>query len=44
MWNRFARFANSFHHFGLWEWLAVFAVAVVIGVMCMKGFGSRSNY
>jgi hypothetical protein len=26
------------------EWLAVGAVAIGIGLLCMRGFGSRSNY
>jgi hypothetical protein len=26
------------------EWLLVLAVAIVIGVVCMRGFGSRSQY
>jgi hypothetical protein len=27
-----------------YDWLWVFGVAVAIGVMCMRGFGSRKNY
>jgi len=26
------------------EWIAVFVVALVIGYLCMRGFGSRANY
>lgn len=32
------------NHMGMWEWFFVTLVVVVIGMMCMKGFGSRSNY
>lgn len=26
------------------EWVLVLGVVIVIGLVCMKGFGSRSNY
>jgi hypothetical protein len=26
------------------EWLVVLVVAMVLGFLCMRGFGSRSNY
>jgi hypothetical protein len=26
------------------QWLLVLAAAIVIGVICMRGFGSRSQY
>ena len=26
------------------QWLVVFVCIVVIGFVCMRGFGSRSNY
>ena len=26
------------------EWMLVLLVAVAIGVFCMRGFGSRTNY
>ncbi len=26
------------------EWIAVFAVALFLGYLCMRGFGSRANY
>jgi hypothetical protein len=31
-------------HLSREEWLVVFVVAVVIGVLCMRGFGSRTRY
>ncbi len=26
------------------EWIAVFTVALIVGYLCMRGFGSRANY
>ena len=26
------------------EWVVALGVVIVIGVVCMRGFGSRSNY
>jgi hypothetical protein len=26
------------------EWLVLFAVVIVIGVLCLRGFGSRAEY
>jgi hypothetical protein len=26
------------------QWMIVLAVAVVVGFLCMRGYGSRSNY
>ncbi len=26
------------------EWILVLAVVIVVGLTCMRGFGSRSNY
>jgi len=34
----------SINRFDAQDWLLVFAAAVLIGVFCMRGFGSRSNY
>lgn len=31
-------------HLDTQQWLLVFIVAVGIGAVCMRGFGSRSNY
>lgn len=31
-------------HFGPQEWLLSFLVVVGIGIVCMRGFGSRSTY
>jgi hypothetical protein len=26
------------------QWLLVLGVVIVVGVLCLRGFGSRSNY
>ncbi len=31
-------------HFGPQEWLLSFLAVVGIGIVCMRGFGSRSTY
>lgn len=31
-------------HLSYREWLAVFAIGVGLGVLCLRGFGSRHNY
>ena len=40
----YARFMQSVDRLSLQNWLLVFAVVVVIGVICMRGYGSRTNY
>lgn len=31
-------------HLSYREWMVVFAIAVTLGVLCLRGFGSRHNY
>lgn len=31
-------------HMGLQEWLLALIAVVLVGLVCMRGFGSRSNY
>lgn len=31
-------------HFGPQEWLLTLIAVVIIGALCMRGFGSRSSY
>ena len=42
------KYYNSFMHmlngFGLWEWVLIGVAVLAIGLFCMRGFGSRSNY
>ncbi len=48
MWNEIDRFLRPVfrlcQNLDRHEWIAVFAVAVVIGYFCLRGFGSRANY
>jgi hypothetical protein len=37
-------FMSYVDHMGRTEWLFVAAVGLVIGVICMRGLGSRSSY
>jgi hypothetical protein len=30
--------------FGTQEWLLVLAGVILVGIVCLRGFGSRSNY
>jgi hypothetical protein len=29
---------------GEWEWFIVLLVVLMMGILCMRGFGSRTNY
>ncbi|HVA49592.1 MAG TPA: hypothetical protein VNH11_24710 [Pirellulales bacterium] len=31
-------------HFGPFGWLGCFLLTLAVGVVCLRGFGSRSNY
>ena len=37
-------FMQVIMHMEIDHWLIVFGVLVVIGVICMRGFGSRTSY
>lgn len=37
-------FLSYFSHMSTREWLFVATVGAVIGIMCMRGLGSRTNY
>jgi hypothetical protein len=39
--NTVMRWATSLNR---QEWLIVLVVAMVLGFLCMRGYGSRSNY
>ncbi len=39
-----ARALNSMANFSYREWLVVSGVALVLGILCLRGFGSRTNY
>ncbi len=38
------RVLNSMANFTYQEWLIVSGVALVLGFLCLRGFGSRTNY
>ena len=48
MWEDFFRFVRPFTRItdsmGREHWIIVFFVMVVFGLICMRGFGSRSAY
>ncbi len=31
-------------HMGVQQWLLVLVGVIVVGLMCLRGYGSRSNY
>ena len=41
LWREIMRHAD---HMGPREWLLVLAAMIVVAVVCMRGFGSRSGY
>jgi len=40
-WNLFIRYTDSLEPK---HWLFVLAALVIVGLVCMRGFGSRSRY
>lgn len=44
MWQLLRSALNQITHFGPRQWLVAFVVVVVVGALCMRGFGSRSSY
>jgi hypothetical protein len=41
LWREITRHID---HMGPQEWLLVLAAMIVVAVVCMRGFGSRSQY
>ncbi len=35
---------NYVNHMGPQQWFLVLGVAVILGALCLRGFGSRSQY
>ena len=31
-------------HMGMWEWFAVLILVLIAGMLCLRGFGSRTDY
>ena len=44
MWGYYRDVMNWFASLDRQEWLVVLALGMVFGFLCMRGFGSRSNY
>ena len=48
MWDYVSRYADELghmlHRLDRIQWLIVFVAALVIGFLCMRGFGSRKYY
>ena len=40
-WREVVRFVN---HMGPQEWVLVLAAMIVVAAICMRGYGSRSQY
>jgi len=44
MWSYYNSAMRAISHFGPQEWLFSLLAVVVIGALCLRGFGSRSGY
>ena len=48
MWNQIERVLGplfrSCSSLSRYEWIAVFVGVLIVGYLCMRGFGSRANY
>ena len=44
MWRYYHDVMNWFASLDRQEWLVVLAIGMVLGFLCMRGYGSRSNY
>lgn len=44
MWDLYYRAMNAVDGLSSWEWFAVLIAVVLLGLICMRGFGSRTNY
>ncbi len=48
MWDHIARYGDELgrmlNGMGRMQWLLVFGAAVLLGFLCMRGFGSRKQY
>lgn len=44
MWQAYNWAMRSMNGMGTWEWFAVLVAVLVVGLFCMKGFGSPSSY
>jgi hypothetical protein len=44
VWQIIRQTLSYVSHFGPQEWLLSFLAVVGVGIVCMRGFGSRSSY
>ena len=44
MWKYHGQLMNWVDHLSRWDWTIIMFGVVVIGAICMRGFGSRTNY
>ena len=44
MWRYYETLVNHIFRMGMWEWFGVGLGVLLLGVYCMRGYGSRSNY
>jgi hypothetical protein len=44
MWEIYNRAMRSVDGLTSWEWFAVLIAVVLLGLVCMRGFGSRTDY
>ena len=44
MWRLIDSYVRSLQQLGTWEWFAILVGVLLMGMMCMRGFGSRTNY
>jgi hypothetical protein len=44
MWKYYNQAMNSIAHFNNQDWFLIMIGVVIVGMVCMKGFGSRSGY
>jgi len=44
MWQLYYSLMHSVRRFDQNDWMFVFLFVVVVGIFCMRGFGSRASY
>ena len=44
MWDAYREVMGWFDRLDMQEWFMVLTVGMIVGFLCMRGYGSRSNY
>jgi hypothetical protein len=44
MWRQIDHYIGYIYRLGTWEWFAVLICVLFLGLWCMRGFGSRTEY